>query len=250
MKNIKHSLTRFLGTAIFLALLVSCQESETTIFDQPAGVHFTLDAYSYSFKEKIGVETDTIKLPMEIYGKLSETEREVKVTLVENDTARENTLLPERYKILKSTIPANNSVGTVSLELNYGPELDDSVYVFHLQIEANDEFQEITYQKRIVKVEVTAKEIQPANWAASLYYYFGDYSTRWWGFIKETTQRTSLPYRGSSNPDPELWNMPIQEFLANVAVVKTALRKYNEGPDGPLTHDDGPSKGKPVEMRQ
>lgn len=65
MKNIKHSLTRFLGTAIFLALLVSCQESETTIFDQPAGVHFTLDAYSYSFKEKIGVETDTIKLPME-----------------------------------------------------------------------------------------------------------------------------------------------------------------------------------------
>lgn len=249
MKKIDKFWKKYVLPGIAVVLFVGCQEKETEIFDQPGGVHFTINEYSYSFKEKIGVERDTIKIPLEIYGKFSDKDRNVAVALVENDTAHVNTIEPGRYRILESVVPANSEDGTVTVELNYGEEMNDSVYVFHLKINVNDDFQEVSFKSNILKIQVTAKEIQPANWSGSLYSYLGDYSTRWWGFIKEATQRTSLPYWGYHNPDPTIWTMSDAEFFANLAVIKTALRKYNEGPDGPLVHDDGKSKDKPVEMR-
>lgn len=250
MSKINMIFRTSLVSVLMLVGMCACEQEETTIFDQPAGVHFTINEYSYSFSDKIGVDRDTIKIPMEIYGKFAPVARTVEVGLVEGDTAHVNTILPGRYKILESVIPADSSGGAVVIEVNYGEEMKDSVYVFHLQINANEEFPEVDFKRKIVKVSVTGKEIQPANWAGSLSIYFGDYSTRWWGFIKEATHRTSLPYWGYHNPDPDLWTMTDTEFLVNVAVVKTALRKYNESPEGPLVHDDGPSKGKNVEMRQ
>lgn len=234
--------------SLLIILLSACQKQEVALFEQLPGVHFTIAEYSYSFKEKLNVEKDTIKLPLEIYGEIASTDRKVSVVLVEEDTAHVTTIQPERYKVLEGVVPAESSSGTVSIELNYGKELEDSVYVFYLKIEPNNEFQEVGFKKKTVKINVTAKEIQPANWTGCLASFFGAYSTRWWEFIKETTQRTSLPYWEYRNPDPVTWWMTQAEFYANVAVVKTALRKYNEGPDGPLMHDDGPNKGKPVEM--
>lgn len=249
MRKINELLMKYIFPCVVAVLLIACQEKDTEVFDQEAGVHFTIGEYSYSFKEKIGVEKDTIKLPLEIYGKFSDRDRLVSVALVENDTHYVNTIEPGRYRVLECVVPANSADGTVRIELNYGAEMEDSVYVFHLRIDANEDFREVDFEKKILAIQVTAKEIQPANWASSLSGYFGDYSSNWWGFIKEATQRTSLPYWGYHNPDPSVWTMGDAEFFANVAVVKSALRKYNEGPDGPLVHKDGPSKGKPVEMR-
>lgn len=250
MKKSMALIKNILGLGLLAGMMCSCEEEGTTLFDQEAGVHFTISAYSYSFKEKIGVEKDTIKIPVAIYGQFTDTDREVKVSVVEGDTAHVNTIQPERYRILQSIVPKNSADGTVLIELNYGQEMEDSVYVFHLGIEPNEAFQQIDFKKKIVKISVTAQDIKPANWDGCLATYFGDYSTRWWNFIKEATQRTSLPYWEYHNPDPDLWTMTSAEFYANVAVVSTALRKYNESPDGPLVHDDGPSKGKPVEMRK
>ena len=250
MKKIIAFTKAIIGLSLLAGMVCSCEEEGTTIFDEVAGVHFTISEYSYSFKEKIGVEKDTIRIPVEIYGKFADVDREVKISLVEGDTARVNTILPERYQVLQSVVPANSVDGTVLIELNYGKEMEDSIYVFHLKIEPNETFQQIDFKKKTVKILVTAQDIKPANWDGCLASFFGDYSTRWWNFIKEATQRTSLPYWESHNPDPELWSMSQAEFYANLAVVKTALRKFNEGPEGPLVHDDGPSEGKPVEMRR
>lgn len=105
----------------------------------------------------------------------------------------------------------------------------------------------MTYNSRIVEVLFTAKEIQPANWNGYLRYFWGDYSTRWWQFIKEATERTSIPY-WPGNADKETWWMSDSEFEALQVVVKRALKKYNETHETPLTHNDGPSKGKEVQI--
>ncbi|MFR5657061.1 MAG: hypothetical protein ACLUDU_03265 [Butyricimonas faecihominis] len=80
-----------------------------------------------------------------------------------------------------------------------------------------------------------------------LAFFWGDYSTRWWKFIKEATGRTSIPY-WSGNTDTETWWVSDSEFEALQVVVKRALKKYNETHETSLTHDDGPSKGKEVQI--
>ena len=64
----------------------------------------------------------------------------------------------------------------------------------------------------------------------------------------EATGKSSLPYNPYP-PDQETWWMSDVELMANASLVKHKLELYNEQhPDEPLTHDDGPSEGKPVRM--
>ena len=221
----------------------SCDQEKTMLFDTDGSVYFTTSDYSYSFLDYPGKETDTIKCPIQIFGKPSDTERYVEAELVTDDTSKVNTAPEGLYRILGGVVPADAQLGYVSVELKHADELKDTVYVFHIRIVPNDDFKDVSYNNRIVAIQFTAKEIQPANWNSYLRWFWGDYSTRWWQFIKEATERTSIPY-WPGNADTETWWMSDGEFEALQVLVKRALKKYNETHDIPLTHDDGPSKGK------
>ena len=233
---------------MFLGIMnYSCDQEETMLFDTEGSVYFTISNYSYSFLEYPGKQVDTIKCPVKIFGNTSNVERFVNAELVTGDTSKVNTAPEGLYRVLGGIVPANKEVGHVAVELKHAVELKDSVYVFHIRIVPSDDFQDVSYNNKVVAVQFTALEIQPANWDNYLKWYWGDYSTRWWQFIKESTERTSIPY-WPNNTDKETWWMSDGEFDALTVVVKRALKKYNETHDTPLTHDDGPSKGKEVQI--
>ena len=242
MKTI-NSLNRLL-VLVFLGIMsYSCDQEETMIFETDGSVYFTTSDYSYSFLDYPGKQIDTIKLPVQIFGKTADVDRLVKIELVTDDTSKVNTAPEELYSLIGGVVPANEQLGSVSLELKYADALQDTVYVFYVRIVPNDDFEDVSYNSRIVEVLFTAKEIQPAN----LRYFWGDYSTCWWKFIKEATDRTSIPY-WPGNADQDTWWMSDSEFEALQVVVKRELKKYNETHETPLTHDDGPSKGKEVQI--
>ncbi len=233
---------------VFLGIMnYSCNQEETMLFDSDGSVYFTTSDYTYSFSDHLGKQTDTIKLPIQIFGKTVDVDRLVKIDLVTDDTSKVNTAPEELYRVLDGVIPANDLLGTVALELKNADALIDTVFVFYVRIVPSADFPDVSYNNRAVEVQFTAKEIQPANWNGYLRYFWGDYSTRWWQFIKDATGRTSIPY-WSGNADTETWWMSDNEFEALQAVVKRELKKYNESHDTPLTHDDGPSKGKEVQI--
>ena len=241
MKTI-NSLNRLL-VLVFLGIMsYSCDQEETMIFETDGSVYFTTSDYSYSFLDYPGKQIDTIKLPVQIFGKTADVDRLVKIELVTDDTSKVNTAPEELYSLIGGVVPANEQLGSVSLELKYADALQDTVYVFYVRIVPNDDFEDVSYNSRIV-----AKEIQPANWNGYLRYFWGDYSTCWWKFIKEATDRTSIPY-WPGNADQDTWWMSDSEFEALQVVVKRELKKYNETHETPLTHDDGPSKGKEVQI--
>ena len=246
MKTI-NSLNRLL-VLVFLGIMsYSCDQEETMIFETDGSVYFTTSDYSYFFLDYPGKQIDTIKLPVQIFGKTADVDRLVKIELVTDDTSKVNTAPEELYSLIGGVVPANEQLGSVSLELKYADALQDTVYVFYVRIVPDDDFEDVSYNSRIVEVLFTAKEIQPANWNGYLRYFWGDYSTCWWKFIKEATDRTSIPY-WPGNADQDTWWMSDSEFEALQVVVKRELKKYNETHETPLTHDDGPSKGKEVQI--
>ena len=213
----------------------ACDQEETPLFAEEPGVYFAQSTYSYSFKDQIGVEKDTILCTVKIFGDSTDYDRTVKVQVVEGDTAHVTTANPERYRILSGVVPAGKFMGSVALEVNDGEELADSVYTVFLEIVPNPDFPRLVeFQGSMLKLQITAKQIPPANWSW-LSMYFGEYEDEWWEYICTQTQKTSLPY-WPNQTDTETWWMTDQEFLANVAVVKAALRRDNqEHPDKPLT---------------
>ena len=217
----------------------ACDQEETPLFAEEPGVYFAQSTYSYSFKDQIGVEKDTILCTVKIFGDSTDYDRTVKVQVVEGDTAHVTTANPERYRILSGVVPAGKFMGSVALEVNDGEELADSVYTVFLEIVPNPDFPRLVeFQGSMLKLQITAKQIPPANWSW-LSMYFGEYEDEWWEYICTQTQKTSLPY-WPNQTDTETWWMTDQEFLANVAVVKAALRGDNqEHPDKPLSYKNG-----------
>ena len=96
-----------------------------------------------------------------------------------------------------------------------------------------------------MEITFTDKLIQPANWG---YLNLGTFSSAWWRFVLNVTNGNPLRYWGGVNPDKDYWTMGYSELAVWRTVIRRELKKYNESPEGPLVHDDGPRKGKPVEM--
>ena len=118
---------------------------------------------------------------------------------------------------------------------------------------ANDDFQELDLVFPSCRLNFTAKIMKPFNWS-QLQYFFGTYSTRWWRFIMEKCERTSLPFWDDlwspiPNPDPNKYNMSYYEMSNLQEMIRQELRNYNRNSlTGPLTHDDGDLAGQQVVM--
>ena len=238
MKEIKYIF--LLGLTLMLG---SCQKEEIMMYQQRAGVYFSTRSMAYSFTENPGVDTARLRLPVDITGSPVDYRREFKVTLPDFNpwtTAEE-----DQYKIGQGYVEAGEETGYVELELYKDERLLDSVYTLHLAIQKTPDFPEIRLNRFDMEITFTDKLIQPANWG---YLNLGTFSSAWWRFVLNVTNGNPLRYWGGVNPDKDYWTMGYSELAVWRTVIRRELKKYNEPPEGPLVHDDGPSKGKPVEM--
>lgn len=243
MKTIKYICLFFL-----LGSIAGCQKSDIMLYEQRAGVYFSTYSSSYSFADSPGVDTAVLRLPVDITGSTTDYDREFIITLPNVDTL--TTAEDDQYKIRKGIVKAGEGKGFVEVELYRDDRLKDSTYRILLSIQRSPDFPEIRLKRFNMSVSFTERLIRPDNWFQLK--ALGDYSTAWWRFILSVTEGNRLMYWGgpgaSMNPDPEKWYMGAAELAAWVTVIRIALDEYNDGPDGPLLHDDGDKKGEPVKM--
>lgn len=205
-----------------------CSKQEIPLFQEKSGVFFTSISTTYSFRDHIGVDVDTVYMPVSLFGDTTDVDRVVNVKIVEPDTV----LLakPERYRVLQGILPAGKFEGQVAIEINNGPELADTIYSIYLEIVPNDDFPKLVeFNNNRARVEISDVRIPPANWVYygvyGLTFYFGKYEDEWWDFILETTKKSSLPYH-MFYPGSEEWPMTSAEFMACARAVDQALREY------------------------
>jgi hypothetical protein len=226
------------------------------IFGGETGVFFDMATYSHSFADYPGQTERRIIIPLKAMGRLSDEDREVTAELFvydDEDPELQNTANPDLYDILKGVIPAGSETGTFEIDLRYGAELDTEIQRFFVRIVPNDDFPDVSFSARTLKVEFSAQEMMPINWQRGyLSIFLGTYSTAYWKFIKQVTGMSIIPfwYSDSTNPDPETfyWNGAEQANVSEIVTLLTrALREYNQAhPGAPLTHDDGTKKGQEV----
>ena len=175
---------------LLLVLFEGCEKDEPMGYIGRPGFYFNGNEFSYSFAENPWKTVDTVMLPVIITGKLENYARTLKAEVVkDSSTATEN-----MYQLLEGTLGENQSEGFIPVVLNYVPSLDDITVTLKIQAVANDDFQELDLVFPSCRLNFTAKIMKPFNWS-QLQYFFGTYSTRWWRFIMEKCERTSLPFR-------------------------------------------------------
>ena len=174
---------------LLLVLFEGCEKDEPMGYIGRPGFYFNGNEFSYSFAENPWKTVDTVMLPVIITGKLENYARTLKAEVVkDSSTATEN-----MYQLLEGTLGENQSEGFIPVVLNYVPSLDDITVTLKIQAVANDDFQELDLVFPSCRLNFTAKIMKPFNWS-QLQYFFGTYSTRWWRFIMEKCERTSLPF--------------------------------------------------------
>lgn len=174
---------------LLLVLFEGCEKDEPMGYIGRPGFYFNGNEFSYSFAENPWKTVDTVMLPVIITGKLENYARTLKAEVVkDSSTATEN-----MYQLLEGTLGENQSEGFIPVVLKYVPSLDDITVTLKIQAVANDDFQELDLVFPSCRLNFTAKIMKPFNWS-QLQYFFGTYSTRWWRFIMEKCERTSLPF--------------------------------------------------------
>lgn len=251
MKTINMILLLFLG--IFF---VSCDKSDVESYEQKAGVYFSSTTYSFSFKDEPGISKKTIKIPVEVTGVALDKDREFKIIALSKDSVKIDRATEKfkacaksnQYVIGKGIVEAGKYTGYAEIEINNTSELADSVYAVMYTIIPTEDFPETLLTLRnslYLELSFSDRLIQPANWRW-LKWYFGDYSTSWWNYIREVTGRKSLPY--FPDHEDEGWDMSSGELQAYQALVRLALDNYNASHLTPMTHDDGAKAGEEISM--
>ena len=253
MKN-KVFTIGFCAAFSFLLLFSSCKKEEIMSYEQSPSIYFGEDSRLYTFTENISrieIGYDTVKIPVQISGLATGYDRKVRMEAATSDTL--NTAATNMYSIGEGYISKGMFKGYVPVRINYTKDLDDSVYVIRVRLAGNTDFPGVDLSGRTISISITNKMTQPSNWSR-IQTKFGPYSESWYRFILLKTGLPSIPYwspNGSAdknNPDPEKWTMNSMELSAYAALVKDELQRYNNSPAGPLMHEDGPQKGKPVTM--
>lgn len=224
--------------AVWLAYVcVGCSHEDMLMFKEDSGVYFTQKKTAYSFRDHIGVETDTVYLSVGLFGDTAAMDRTVEVKVVEQDSALLAT--PERYRILSGVVPAGKFEGNVAVEINYGEELADTTYSIFLEIVPNHDFSKLVdFRTQKTELQISAIRIPPANWS-QLTMFFGTYEDEWWDYILEQTGMTSLPYWYNAS-DTDTWWMSQTEVMICARIVKRALKEYEyENPGQKLCYKNG-----------
>lgn len=214
-----------------------CSKQEIPLFQEKSGVFFTSISTTYSFRDHIGVDVDTVYMPVSLFGDTTDVDRVVNVKIVEPDTV----LLakPERYRVLQGILPAGKFEGQVAIEINNGPELADTIYSIYLEIVPNDDFPKLVeFNNNRARVEISDVRIPPANWRWLEMFYFGKYEDEWWDYILEVTGKSSLPWDPIAS-DKETWWMTDTEIMICARAVKNALQEHEYKTGEKLCYKNG-----------
>ena len=157
----------------FLLPFAGCKEDVPTLFAEPDGIYFSAssDSLAYTFAKYPSRLQDTLKIPVTVLGKASNTDREI---IIEKGTGADvNAAEGIHYKLLPPyKMPAGKVSTIIPVVVNRTGEMDSITAIFILRLKANQNFQSGISSKTSLKVKVGYLQ-KPPTW--------GEYgSTQWW----------------------------------------------------------------------
>lgn len=199
----------------FAAAFAGCAKNEELLFNQTDLVYVEYqDSSDYTFATSpAAVLTDSIIVSYRIIGKVSASDREIKLVPTAATTAKAG----YHYKVGKAVVKANEFGAKVPIYVYRKPGLKDSSLVVALQIEENENFKPGFPTRLRYKFTLTDILKKPTIWESTWSPYFGSYSEVKFKFLIAVTGKTNW----NSGPLPQ-----DSRFLSQKA--RNALLEYNQ----------------------
>lgn len=230
---------------IVILSAISCKKQEIPVYQQSAGAYFTTDSVAYSFIENPNEQSVIVNLPISISGDSTNYDRKVNVRIITDSVTNAEVTM---YEVKEIVVEAGKFSGNLPIVVNYDRRMDTEEFKVLFTVAPSEDFALVQLNQRNCVLKFSNKIIKPINWDGGLGDKFGTYSTRWWKFIMEKTQKTSLPYHpGLKVTDPERWWMTVREIDIYQSFMRLELAKYNAA-NPPMMHDDGEKANQLVSM--
>lgn len=233
-----NSIITVLTAALAGFLFVNgCEQTNVSSFDPEsfAAVNFQTDSLSYSFLENSGDSYEQ-EVPVQLMGDSTNADREFSVEVI-NDSL--TTAEPSDYEIQGGVIPAGSFEGTLTITLYNSEKLKDSEVSLHLRIIDSEILEAGNEESNDFVMYWTDKVIVP-SWTFYSFFFCPNPSTTAYRAIVESTGVTKFD---------------LQDYLEIGSTGAEALgrefanyvEEYNATHEEPLTHEDGPAEGQPVQ---
>lgn len=213
-----------------VVLLSSCEKDyqyyddtlEAVSFDLPALTNGA-DSLSYSFAFFPGVNEDTIRIPVHLWGYTTNTDRQVNVkVLAENTTAKEG----EDYTVLPCVIRGTRTSDDLNLVVRRTDKMKRGFYQVCLKIEDSPDLIAGPENEGTLRVILTAMLVRPLDWP----YQLGDWSQVKHQFVIDVTGKGT---NFGTISTMVRWTAFMQQLYE-------ALNKYNgEHPNDKLKDENG-----------
>lgn len=163
-----------LSIMIFLA---SCDEEEISLYDSDSYIYFKTDNESefiHSFSLTPGVNEASIPAIIELIGKASDKDREIKYKILEDET----TALTDNYEMPQTFIFGKGKyVDTLYIKVKNTAILKSEVKDIVIQLIDSKDFQIKISENSIFRIKIHDKLSKPGWWDSTVESeYLGDYS--------------------------------------------------------------------------
>lgn len=214
-----------------------CEQTNVSSFDPDsfAAVNFQTDSLSYSFLEN-SVDSYLQEVPVQLMGDTISSDREFSVEVI-NDSL--TTAESSDYAIQGGVLPAGSFSGTLSIELYNSEKLKDTSISLHLRLVDTNDLEAGNEEADDFVMHWTDKVIVPA-WTFYRFFFCPNPSTTAYRAIVESTGVKKFDLRDYLEVGPTGAEALGREFADYV-------EEYNATHDEPLTHEDGPAEGQPIQ---
>ncbi len=187
----KNKILTYLTLAVIIATLSACEKS-LEVYDAGNGLtfYYEVPAYaspidtitiSYSFVYAgSSVTRDTIWVPVETIGKLSDVDRTISIEQIE--TSGVNAVAGTHYIAFDDAslaayyvVEAGQTMASIPVVLLRDASLKTEDVTLLIQIQKNDDFTLTKPDRNTLKITFSDQLVKPNNWAYYATRYFGDY---------------------------------------------------------------------------
>lgn len=231
-----------------LLLTASCEKDIASYDDEPRVYFFERNndltesriAYkSYTFLLlPAAVMKDTFFVRVKIMGNKAATDRIVRGRAI---TAGTTAKAGQHYEFMDGFVPADSIYGYLPVVLHRTEDIRDTSVTLVLGIAETKDFKPGVGEDSTFTLSWSDNVVKPDNWDGiiSIGFYFGAYSAAKWRFIISVTGKDKFPLQQSGRIPPKEGEYTHAGMLDIQALVKAALKAYNDTHDPDLTDENG-----------
>jgi hypothetical protein len=237
--------------AILLLLVlatVSCEKNIGTYSNDPRVYFFerATDASQTRITYKsftfltlpLDVVKDTFLVRVKIMGDKSSTDRVIRGRTIATGTTA---IAGQHYDFIDGLVKADSIYGYLPVVLRRTADIKINPVSLVLGIADTKDFKRGVGEDSVFTISWSDNVVKPANWDGliSLSYYFGTYSAAKWRFIISVTGKDNFPLQQSGRVPPAPGEYTNAAMMDLNALLKAALKAYNDTHTPPLTDENG-----------